>query len=248
LLFCNQTNAKEEIIIAADQWCPYNCDPKNEKELGFIVDVAKTIFAKHDIAVKYVEMPWSRAKKEVSINNIQGIIGATIEDVNNLKGKLVFPQEEQARLKNTFFTLKSNPWVYKKTSSLTKIKLGIIKDYNYGPEIHSIIENKLHNSTYEMTGSKPLERLITMLKLKRIDAILEDKAVFQYTANKMKFYNFRVAGSDQSISKENDIFIAFSQHKNSKRYAKILTDGMRQIRKSGKLKKILSKYSLKDWK
>jgi len=46
-----------------------------------------------------------------------------------------------------------------------------------------------------------------------------------------------------------DIYIAFSpKNPNSKKYAKILSDGMLEIKRSGELQKILDKYSIKSKK
>lgn len=45
------------------------------------------------------------------------------------------------------------------------------------------------------------------------------------------------------------IYIAFSPEiKDSQRYAQILSKGIKELRKSGRLKEILSKYDLMDWK
>jgi polar amino acid transport system substrate-binding protein len=45
------------------------------------------------------------------------------------------------------------------------------------------------------------------------------------------------------------LYVAFSPHNpNSKVYAEILSKKMIDLRKSGKLAKILAPYGLKDWK
>ena len=48
---------------------------------------------------------------------------------------------------------------------------------------------------------------------------------------------------------DSEVFIAFSPaKKESAEYAKILTDGLKKLRETGELKKILAKYGLEDWK
>ena len=84
--------------------------------------------------------------------------------------------------------------------------------------------------------------------------IPEDKAVFIYTANAMGVWDeIEVAGVDPITSKEaldeSKLYIAFS-HRNpkSKQYAKLITDGIEQMRLSGELSEILAKYGLTDWR
>jgi len=67
----------EELIIAADRWCPYNCDAADEHRPGFMVELAQVIFARHGIAVRYQELPWTRAIQQASENKVQGLIAAT---------------------------------------------------------------------------------------------------------------------------------------------------------------------------
>lgn len=233
----------EEITIAADVWCPYNCSLLDKDKPGFMVELARTIFERNGVQVKYEVMPWSRAMKLVSNNTIQGLISGT---PSNTKVKLIFPEEEQARMQNSFFTLGSNNWIYKGVHSLSEIKLGVIQDYNYGLEIQPYVQRK--KKVEIMTGDDPLERLIKMMKMKRIDSILEDKAVFIHTAKNMGFKDYRLAGNDRTPPETNNIFIAFSPTEKSKEYAKMLSKGMKELRLSGELSRILTKYGLKDWK
>ncbi|THB75581.1 MAG: hypothetical protein D6B28_00005, partial [Gammaproteobacteria bacterium] len=99
-----------------------------------------------------------------------------------------------------------------------------------------------------IAGNDPLERLIKMLIVKRVDAILEDHAVFSYTANRIGFTDYRYAGDDKSDPVDNKLYIAFSPATRSNEYAKLLSKGISNLRKSGELSRILAKYGLKDWK
>lgn len=240
----------ETITIAADIWCPYNCDPNDTNKPGFIVDIAKTIFGANGITVIYREIPWARAKTMVFSNEIQGLIAATLAD-NDTKN-LIFPKEESARMQNTFYTLRSNSWTYQGIKSLQEVKIGVITGYDYGTDLQPYIDKELskkHNGkVIAIAGNAPLERLIKMLTINRIDVILEDESVFSYTSQKMGFTDYRYAGDDKSDPMNNRLFIAFSPAKKSNQYAKLLTTGISNLRKSGELSRILAKYGLKDWK
>jgi len=96
-------------------------------------------------------------------------------------------------------------------------------------------------------GDKPLERNIKKLVAGRVTVVIEASPVFMYYATKLGVQDkVRFAGTAVEPQKA---YIAFSpKHPKSKEYAKMLSDGIDAMRKSGELKKILEKYGLKDWK
>lgn len=96
-------------------------------------------------------------------------------------------------------------------------------------------------------GNDPLEKIIKRLSSNRVDVILETGEVFWYTANKLNMKDqFSAAGL--AFEKE-AIYIAFSPEKKiTQEYANILSNGMKGLRTSGELKKILKLYGLEDWK
>jgi len=238
--------AEQEIIIGADIWCPYNCAPENKDKPGFMVELAQIIFARHGIKVRYEVMPWSRAKIQVSLNKIQGLIAGTPSNTQDQQPPLIFSQQEQARMQNSFFTLKGSRWQYQGVASLANINLGVIQGYDYGPliQLHVNTSKRVHI----ITGNDPLERLIQMMKWGRIDAILEDESVFKYQAQRLGFNRYRVAGKDGTPVESNNLYIALSPNDLSLEYARMLSQGMNDLRHSGELDVILARYGLKDWK
>jgi ABC-type amino acid transport substrate-binding protein len=52
-----------------------------------------------------------------------------------------------------------------------------------------------------------------------------------------------------NLGENNDLFVAFSPGKDSsKKYSEQFSAGIADLRKSGKLKQILDRYNVKDWK
>lgn len=85
----------------------------------------------------------------------------------------------------------------------------------------------------------------------RVDAIIAENNVLRYTLKLMHLEHEVVhAGNLEQLPPAlSRIYIAFSPHnQKSASYAKILSDGWKEIRKSGELKKILAKYNVEDWK
>ncbi len=98
-----------------------------------------------------------------------------------------------------------------------------------------------------MYGMNPLEKNIKMLLSGRIDAVIATEPVFWYFANRMDIKD-QIKVSGVAVKPEK-AYIAFSPViPQSKEYAKILSNGVAKLRKSGELEQILIKYGLEDWK
>jgi polar amino acid transport system substrate-binding protein len=243
LLFFPVVNTvADSIVIAGDSWCPFNCDPETDKQPGYMVEIAKMIFAKNGHSLKYTVLPWKRAVVECRQGKITGVIGGYLEDTPDF----IFPHNELAMIGFSFFVPKNSLWTYKDVSSLSKIKLGVINGYAYNQEIDDYIaENQ--DKLWIASGEKPLMDNIKSLTNGYLDVIIESDPVFWFTAAKMGLRDrFQQAGTPVAPRKA---YIAFSPAiSKSKAYAQMLSDGIDAMRKSGELKNILDKYGLKDWK
>lgn len=235
----------ETLTLRADSWYPYNGDPKSETP-GFIIEIARAVFAESGIKIDYQLMPWARAIKEADNGKINGIVGAAHGDVPNF----VFPSEAVGLSRYAFFTLPSNSWTYSDLASLSTATVGYISDYSYGKTFDDFrnASGKGNKRLVANSGDKALEQLIKMLQLGRIDAVISSPEVFSWTVNSLglKQDQFRLAGTPPETD---EIYIAFSPKlPTSKKYAEILAAGVKKLRSNGELAKILARYNTKDWK
>ena len=241
-LFCLSANAKT-IVIVSDDWCPINCVPNTEKP-GYLVELARTIFKEAGHNLVYKKVPWERAIKSTRKGQYNGIIGAFVGDAPDF----VFPKNEQGAIGNSFFIKKDNTWKYTGIASLSNVKIGVIQGYDYGEEMNKYIkDNDKSKKVQLVSGDTALEKNIRKLIKGRIDAILETESVFLYKINEMGVSD-KIISAGKAVEPEK-AYIAFSPAiPESKEYAKILSDGIEKLRKSGELKRILQRYGLKDWK
>jgi len=234
----------DNISLGADVWLPYNGDP-NEQHVGYMIEIAKTIFEKEGHTIDYQIMPWSRAIKDARSGTVNAIVGALKDEAPDF----IYPKNEQGlSVPATFFVKKGDSWKFKEITSLKNKNIGIINDYSYGSIIDDFLKDKNNQSIIQsLSGTDALEQNIKKLLFGRIDIVIEDKIVMAY---KLKSMNIQ----DQIIEAGNSgektlLYIAFSPvNKNSKKYAEILSKGMDNLRNNGELKKILDVYGLKDWK
>lgn len=242
LLFTGWLCFADTITIAADEWLPFTGNEKEQN--GYMIEIAKKVFEKHGHTVQFKNVPWSRAVTEAEKGTYTAIAGAYVSDAPSF----IFPTEEQGLGIDAFYTLNASTWRFASYESLSSIILGVIQDYSYGDEMDAYItKNEKTGKINKISGSDNLtHRLIQMLQQKRIDVFIENRNVCNYTMKLNKITDVKEVGACKTSNK---IFIAFTP-KNAKTaaYAKILSDGMIELRKSGELKTILEKYGLKDWK
>lgn len=231
----------ETITIVADEWCPYNCAEDSQRQ-GFVIELAKEIFAKNNINVDYKILPWTRAVKEVRAGRYDAVVGAYKEDAPDF----IFPKISQSSSGIIAIGKKELSHLKKPKDLLkNKLKVGVINGYSYGKDI-DLLKKENEKSFVTIAGSRPLERLTKIIQKDRIDIFLEDKNVYLYfkDSNKNTIEHLKSLKTSPLITKQ-ETYIAFSpNNKNSKKYASILSKGMKELNSSGRLKKILNKYGL----
>ena len=160
------------ITIRADEWCPYNCEPKSDLP-GFMVEIAVKIFESKGHTVDYDIMPWARAIQDTRKGKYNAIIGAGKEDAPDF----IFPAIEQAQMVNVFYVRKGFPWQYAGVASFKDNVLGVIKDYTYVEEIDVYISENAKNSkrVQIVSGDTALDSNIKKLLAGRVDILIEGR-------------------------------------------------------------------------
>ncbi|MFZ4126080.1 MAG: substrate-binding periplasmic protein [Rickettsiales bacterium] len=235
------------ITIAADTWCPYNCNANLDQQ-GYVVDITKAIFEPKGITVNYEITPWTRAVKQTRKGKYTAIIGATTSE-----GKgFIFPREMIGFSAYHFYTNAKSHWKFTGSiDSLKLISLGVVEGYSYSDAIDRYIAS--HKNDREriqvLSGNNAAAQNIKKLRAKRIDVMIEDPNVVKYTLSTMNTPNtLRDAGATAPIKSDSALYLAFSpKHPDAKALAKLFDEGIRTLRKTGKLKKILTRYGMKDW-
>jgi polar amino acid transport system substrate-binding protein len=243
-----QDNSEKEVVsIVADVWCPYNCDPKSDKP-GFMIEIAKQVFEPKGIKVEYKAMPWERAIEETRKGSYTAIVGAAKNDAPDF----LFPSEALGNSTNAFYVKADSSWKFEDISSLNKIALGVIEGYTYESSLDEYIESNKGNPSkiQSISGDTAIDQNFKKLLKGRIGAYLENINVAQkHISDNSLWGKFKMAG--QMVTEdveEQHLFIAFSPvNERSQDYARMLSEGVQELRKSGKLKDILNRYNVQDW-
>ncbi|MBN2707131.1 MAG: transporter substrate-binding domain-containing protein [Deltaproteobacteria bacterium] len=231
------------ITVAADHWCPINCE-ENSTRPGIMIEMAQKIFARQGYQLKYRALPWSRAIAEARAGRIDGVVGAFEGDVPDF----IFPENEIMELSSSsLFVRKTSSWEYLGMASLKKVSLGIIRGYDYGEELNAYIQasGDAAGKIQTMSAERPLEKNIRKLLAGRVDVLVESAPVFWYTATQLGLSRqLKEAGR---ISRPRKCYIAFSPARaEAKKYAALLSAGIADLKKSGEYQSILLSYGMNE--
>jgi len=234
----SQNAHARELVFAADRWCPANCDPASDRP-GYMVDIVKAVFEPLGHTVTYVELNWPRAKLYTLEGKFDGIFAAWPDG----EPRFVYPELSHGVSANGLFVRKDSDWTYEGPQSFKDRTVGLIVDYVYGEDFERALQKHGHPSY--VAGDQALQLNLNKLVLNRLDLVVEDVNVFRYTAREMGLADrFRLAAAVQP----DDIYIAFSpEAPDAALLAKALDAGMRRLRDSGELDRILARYGLTDW-
>ena len=95
------------------------------------------------------------------------------------------------------------------------------------------------------TGERPLLLNVKKLRELRVDTVIENVHVMDYSLRKYRITGVRLAGCDASTP----IYMAISPaREDAAKIASSMAQGIRKLRKTGRMREILAKYGLSDWK
>lgn len=230
----------ETILIVGDKWCPYNCEPQTKK-MGYMIDVARIIFERKGHNIDYQVRPWTTSIEDVRNKKATALVATSLYDAPDF----IFPSQSMGSNKDCFYKRTDDEWNFKTLEDLKKRKLGAVAGYAYSAQVVSYMDQnpKLVNLA---EGIDPLKANLDKLDNQSIDVIVENPNVFKYYVNKENRQNRYI---EAGCVGDHELYIAFSpKNPRSKEFAKILTDGLEELRKDGTLDKITAKYNLKEWR
>lgn len=232
-LFCTSMAKADVVILAFNEWCPYACT-KNETRPGILLDATREIFEEANIEVQFQIRPFARAIQEVRANRLQGMIGI----IRDAAPDFIFPEEPAIKTQFCFFTALTSRWYYDPTvSSYPKFNLG----YLNGKKIATVDMPRVFPRGLAISGEdeRVVERVSNMLDLGRLDAFADERLYVGYSLAQSGLPPLRNAGC---VPAQNE-YVAFSPaNKDSERYARIFSDGMKKLKASGRMRAIISTY------
>lgn len=236
LAFTPTVATSDTIVLMADEWCPYNCEPGSDAP-GFMVEIAREALAPFGHEVKYETLNWARSLHRAEVGEINGVFGAVPEEAPDF----VFGPPIGTYVDVVAF--RRGEMIDPDTiSEQGNLRLGAINGYEYYGVVSEYIEQNSGDRrlVQYVSGDDALAKNLRKLIAGRLDMVAEVRAVMEYTLATTELTNqVEIALTDAT----NDIFVAFSPAlPTSQTYADQLTEGVALMKESGRFDEIMLKY------
>ncbi len=244
LIVLGSSALADVIRLRADEWCPYNCVPGSDRP-GYMIEIAQEVFGRAGHQVDYQALNWMRSIAETRKGRYTAIVGAIAEEAPDF----IYPSEPQGMNSDGFAVRKGTRFRYTGRNSFTGLTVGAIRGYDYHAGVDAYIkDNSADRSRVQLaSGEDALEKNLRKLAAGRIDIVVDDQNVLRLAIQELNLGD-QLEIADHDLAPE-PAYIAFSPaDSNSKKYAKLLAQGIVDLRTSGRLAEILGRYGLVDWR
>jgi len=246
LLFA-QLQAKEYQIIW-NPYCPYTCDSIAENgRNGIAIDIINEVFKDSEHTVTFTRIDsWLRAKRLIDKGVSDGM-AFTFYNSGITEPGFITPDIPMLMVKGTaYISLTKNKIDPFHVADLARFKMigSYRNSVNPNEKLAKLLTDNPNKAAY-FTGADILERVSYMLSIGRLDIWLDSPDLLSY------FIATR-AGDKFSVSHahvENKEYggMLFNKSKvESNALAKMMSKGVTDLRKSGKMKKLLAVYGVVD--
>lgn len=236
LMLVPNLGATDTIVLMADEWCPYNCNPESDLP-GFMVEVAREALSPYGHEVDYQTLNWARSLHNAETGEINGVIGAVPDEAPGF----IFGPAMGGYVEAIAFRL-GEAVEPDAISTQSDLRLGAINGYEYSGIVSDYIEAHADDRSLVqyMSGDDALSKNLRKLVAGRLDIVTEVRSVLEYTlADSGLTHEVDLVNTDDA----SDVFIAFSPALPiSQLYADQLTEGVARLKESGRYDEILQKY------
>jgi polar amino acid transport system substrate-binding protein len=245
LIFSSTSLYAETLNIAVHEFCPYLCDAaKEEGKEGFVVEIIRAIF-EPAYTLRFHRVPYVRGIRLTEQGEYHGMpmLNSQSSQEIHLSKELI------AILVQNFYVKKGDPWRYEGVASLENIIVGTVIGYNYSPvdrEYEAYLRKHRYTDKVDYTGGVGAS-LANLKKILagRIRTFNECSYLVDYLGMTAGITGqLEVAGTLGVL----DNFMGFSpKHPNAQVLVGRFDEGIRKLRESGQLNRILDRYGLEDW-
>ena len=233
----SKSSLSDEVILTADNWCPYTCTDTNAHK-GLLVEVVSAAFNEVGLTTKYeYRVSWIRAVQNVKFGLADVLLAADEEDTNDVKLVTNFYFYDET----IFAVLKNHSILLNEAKDLFNYKIGVLEDYGYdnGGRWEDYIEH--HPDSIKISTSQGEPHLLNLLVRNRIEiAIMNWDVAKNAILNNPKFANVEIIRKN-ALSK---LTIGFTHSKRGEHFRKMFIKGFSQLVKTNKLKEIYNKYNV----
>lgn len=233
------------LVVQADRWCPYNCEP-GTKAPGYVVEILQRVFELDGVTLNYQITPWDRAIKNAREGKAAAVIGASANDAH--ERNLLIGKEPIGFASDCLYVAHSNPLVYRTAADLDGLRsVAVVSGYTYAADLGNWVADPKNKARIVMShGDAPNAANLRNLARGRIDGVIDEASVLKMLAHDLGISDkVRLAG----CTGREAVFVAFSKRfPDAESKVAQLDRGLSDMRKNGTLRTLLKAYGQSDWK
>lgn len=236
----------KDIRMGADLFCPFNCEPGGEE--GFFVEVMKEVLQAKGYSVKYEVIPWIRATKEVANGKLDILIGAMPTENGGWDPPgIIYTDENIGLVEWVYAGAPDKKWAYAAPNDLQGKTWGWVKAYedSFTGPMGVALQKIANDSKLVELSSGDYATEINLKKFigGRVNVVVEDRSVLNYLIEKNKLKDkIMIFGN---VSEPKKFFAGISPvRSDSSDLKKIIDQGIRELKKTGRLAAIFAKYGV----
>ncbi len=233
--------AGSTLRVATSQWAPHADYPESDLP-GYMVEIIKAIFEPQGHPIDYRIMPWNRALLAAKSGDIDALL--CIDPYTD--ASLLYHKNPIGCYQDALIGPASLQWSFQGIESLTTVHLGVEDQYGIAQDFKDYAARPGNKMVHVITGEDPIETAYQMLERGRLDLIYNDISAFfwklkKHSGDPSKYRVFHTLN-------KGSMYIGFyPQLPQASRYLDLVDQGIDQLRKSGELAQILSRYGVSDW-
>ena len=240
LLSSFQAVKADTIKLTSNEWCPFVCDPAGGYE-GYMVEIVREALSLHGHSVEVELMAWQRGIQFAREGRLHGVIGTDEWETPDLllSGPVAIYREVAA-----FRPGEGVP--YAELETRNDLRVGGAHGYDYSYPVDNYIQrNAADEDLIQLLKTENyLEQNLRKLLANRIDMVPEERSVMQYNLHQLGLEDaVELTMDEESFG----LSVGFNpDHEHASTYAEHLEQGIAQLRESGRLAEILTRYGIED--
>lgn len=208
---------------------------------GYVTEVLQAIFGPKGIGIDYQAMAWEKSLDACRAGQVDAVPCASPKEAKGL----VLPKETIAEIQYGMFVLKASSWKMVGPQSFAGQKIGATPGYNYWDSLDDFLA-ATPSAIVKLDPDDSCRDGVKKLLAKEADMLPECPQVFFWTLKEAAIdaSQFRMACRMPA----DPVYVAFRADEKGAEWARMFDQGIVELRKNGKLAKILAKYQVQDWK
>jgi polar amino acid transport system substrate-binding protein len=233
----------ETLRFATIDYCPFTCSPAKEKgKEGFMTDILREALEPAGYTLEITTLPYVRAVKSVQDGAYDGIVVVG----KDYAPDLIYPDQPTVSQRTVFLVNAGTKWEYTGVDSLPQVRVGIVRGYHYvDDDLIAYLAREQQNETlvHVMHGDNTTGRGLQLLLSKRVTTFLEGEYSAIYELEKLGIRDqVVIAGHTRKAFED---YTGFSPHNpDAARYARILSDSLKELNRTGRIHEILLRYGI----